>query len=60
MEQHEVAAMVHAWIEGNRLAQQTDWSCYAIAKFLGYERDTIEWDAAVQGSAQFKFNGLAY
>lgn len=60
MEQQEIADMVKAWIDGNRLAQQTDMSCYDIARTLDYKPGTIGWDAAVQGSAQYRFNGLAY
>lgn len=52
--------MVKAWIDGNRLAQQTDLSCYEVAETLGYERDTLGWDSAVQGSAQYRINNLAY
>jgi hypothetical protein len=60
MEEQEIADMVKAWIDGNRLAQQTDMSCYDIARALDYKPNTIEWEASVQGSAQYRFNGLAY
>jgi len=60
MKKNEVAVMVKAWIDGNRLAQQTDLSCYEVAETLGYERDTLGWDSAVQGSAQYRINNLAY
>ncbi len=56
----EVEELVAAWMAANRLAQQLpDRSCYDIAKLVGAERDTEAWRWAVQGAAQYKFNGAA-
>lgn len=58
MNPDEVERMVSAWLAGNRMAQQgDDLGAYQIATALGYERDSLEWDAAVDGAAAYFFKG---
>lgn len=58
-----VEAFATAYVAANKAAQKYDptkpdfRSAYEIAKDLGYARDTLEWDAAVAGSAAFYING---
>lgn len=56
-------AFANAYVAGNKIAQTQDTTspefkgAYQIATELGYDRDTMEWDAAVAGAAAFYFNG---
>ncbi len=58
MELEQLKPLVTAWMDANRLAQQLpDTSCYDIAKQVGAEYGSEAWHWAVQGAAQYKFNG---
>ena len=58
MNPDELERMVSAWLAGNRMAQQVDdLGAWQIATALGYIRDSLEWDAAVDGAAAYLLNG---
>jgi hypothetical protein len=60
MDADELERMVNAWLIGNRMAQQAEnLGAWQIATDLGYERDSLEWDAAVDGAAAYLLQGAS-
>lgn len=60
MSPYNVANAAAAWIKANRMAQQDNTlSAYRIARLLGYEKDSVYWEFAVQGAAQYLIKGEA-
>jgi hypothetical protein len=56
----ELERMISAWLAGNRMAQQvSDLGAWQIATALGHERDSLEWDAAVDGAAAYLLKGTS-
>lgn len=59
----DIESFATAYVAGNKNAQSYQYTtafewkgAYQIADDLGYDRDSIEWDAAVAGASAFFFN----
>lgn len=56
-----VQTFAKAYLAGNEAAQMPEADgAYQIADALGYERGTVEWEAAVGGAAAYLLNGHTF
>ena len=56
----DVQTFAKAYLAGNEAAQKIENGAYQIADSLGYERGSMEWEAAVDGAAAYLLNGHTF
>jgi hypothetical protein len=59
MDKQAMENFVKAYLAGNEAAQART-GAYQIADDLGYERGTVEWEAAVAGAAAYLLKGHTF